>query len=76
MTMLNQILDLADDLIREDLGGLGEPLARAHEDVIGEAETQMKWRFYIAAVLVDPRPSAATRAKAEALHLQLDAELR
>ena len=76
MTTLSEVLNLADDLIGEELGSLGEPLARAHEDVIGSAEMRTKWRFYIAAVLADPRPSAATRAKAMALHRELDAELR
>jgi hypothetical protein len=75
MTALNEISDLVDALTREDLSSLGEPLAQAHRDIFNGTELHMRWRFHVAAVLADPRLSLPTRAKAEALHRQLDIEL-
>ena len=76
MTAYQEISDLADDLHRENLVSLAELLAQAHEGVFNGTELHMKWRFDVAAVLADPRMTASTRAKAEALHQKLETELR
>jgi hypothetical protein len=76
MTAYQEISDLIDDLRRENLVSLSEPLAQAHEGIFNGTELHMKWRFHVIAVLGDPRLTAATRARAEALNRKLDTELR